>query len=60
MNNKKVTRLIYIVSAAVLALVILLYNLPQAENIPAFVKHLPKLHASINGTCFVLQLGFVV
>jgi putative membrane protein len=56
MDNKKITRLIYIVSAAVLGLVVLLYNLPQAENIPAFVKYLPKLHASINATCFVLLL----
>jgi len=56
MDKKKVTRLIYIVSTAVLALVVLLYNLPQAENIPAFAKHLPKLHACINATCFVLLL----
>jgi putative membrane protein len=56
MDNKKVTRLIYIVSTAVFALVVILYNLPQAENIPAFAKHLPKLHACINATCFVLLL----
>ena len=56
MDNKKITRLIYIISTAVIGLVVLLYNLPQAENIPEFVKHLPKLHASINATCFVLLL----
>ncbi|MDG1396126.1 MAG: DUF420 domain-containing protein [Flavobacteriales bacterium] len=56
MNNKKATRIIYGTSAAVLGLVVLLYNLPQAQNIPEFVKHLPKLHASINATCFVLLL----
>ena len=56
MNNKKASVLIYSISAAVLGLVILLYNLPQAQNIPAFVKHLPKLHASVNATCFVLLL----
>jgi len=56
MNNKKVTRLIYIVSTAVLALVVLLYNLPQAKNIPAFAKYLPQLHACINATCFILLL----
>jgi len=56
MDNTKATRLIYIISAAVLGLVILLYNLPQAETIPGFVKHLPKLHATINATCFVLLL----
>ncbi len=56
MNNKKVTCIIYIISAAILVLIVLLYNLPQAENIPAFVKHLPKLHASINGICFILLL----
>ena len=56
MDNKKATRLIYIVSAAVLGLVVLLYNLPQAEYIPQFVKYLPKLHASINATCFILLI----
>ena len=56
MDNTKATRLIYIISAAVLGLVVLLYNLPQAETIPEFVKHLPKLHATINATCFVLLL----
>lgn len=56
MDNKKATRLIYIVSVAVLGLVVLLYNLPQAEYIPQFVKYLPKLHASINATCFILLI----
>lgn len=56
MDNTKATRLIYIASVAVFALVVLLYNLPQAEHIPEFAKYLPTLNACINATCFVLLL----
>lgn len=57
MDNKKASKIIYIASIAVFALVVILYNLPQAEHIPSFAKYLPTLNASINAICFVLLLA---
>lgn len=54
MNDKAILRLIYVVSFVVFALVVILFNLPRAENIPAFVKQLPKINAFINAICFTL------
>ncbi|HVA97718.1 MAG TPA: DUF420 domain-containing protein [Bacteroidia bacterium] len=56
MTDKKILRLIYIVSAIVFVLVAVLFTLPKANHIPDWVKILPKLNASLNGTCFVLLL----
>lgn len=56
MSDKAILRLIYIVSAVVFALVVVLFNLPKADHIPAFVKYLPKLNAFINGTCAALLI----
>ncbi|MBN8703387.1 MAG: DUF420 domain-containing protein [Bacteroidetes bacterium] len=56
MNDKKALRLIYIVSVAVFALVVILFNMPKAEAMPEFVKILPMLNAFINGTCAILLL----
>jgi len=56
MENNKVSKLIYIISFVVFALVVLLYNLPQADHLPTFITYLPKLNATLNGTCFILLL----
>jgi putative membrane protein len=53
-NEKKILRGIYILSAVVFLLVLILGMLPRAESIPPFVKYLPKLNALINGTCSIL------
>ncbi len=58
MSEKAIFRLVMIVTAAVLALVVIL-NLkiiPRPLETPAFVYHLPLLHALINGTCSVLLI----
>lgn len=47
---------IFILSAIVLVLVIILGMLPQAKNIPSFVPFLPKLNALINATCSILLM----
>ncbi len=48
---------IYIFSAIVYALVIILHELPGAESAPAFTSFQPLLHASLNGTCFILLIA---
>jgi putative membrane protein len=54
MTDKGVLRLIYVISALVFITVVVLFNLPKADNIPEFAKSLPLLNAFINGTCSVL------
>ncbi len=62
MSDRNILRLIYIVSAVVFALIVILFNLPKADTIPLFVTYLPKLNAVLNGSCFFilcLSLYFV-
>lgn len=56
MNNKRIFRFIIALSIIVFGVVVVLYNLPKAETVPAFVPYLPKLNAFINATCTVLLL----
>lgn len=56
MNEKTAQRLITVVSLVVLAAVAVIYRLPKAEHIPAFVAFLPKLNAMINSGCTALLL----
>lgn len=55
-SDKAILRSIYIVSALVFAIVVVLFNLPKAETVPGFVKYLPKLNAIINGICSLLLI----
>lgn len=57
-RDKIVFRIILALSIIVALLVVVLNEkiLPRPDSYPAFVNHLPKLHAIINGTCFVLLL----
>lgn len=59
MDEKRIYRLILIVSAAVFAAVLVLNQqiIPRPEPIPRFAYLLPKLNAVINGTCSVLLLA---
>lgn len=54
MNEKAILRAIYGLSAALLAAVVVIYNLPKADHIPAFVPYLPRLNALINTACTIL------
>jgi len=54
--HKFYLRLIYVISAVVFLLVLLLSRLPKAESIPPFVKFLPVLNAVLNGITSVLLL----
>lgn len=54
MNERAVLRAIYTVSAVLVVAVAIIYNLPKAERIPAFVPWLPRLNAAINTVCTVL------
>lgn len=55
-NDKFYHRLIYIISAVVFLAVVVLGRLPRAESIPDWVKVLPALNATLNGTTTVLLL----
>ena len=55
-NGKTIMNLIWVVSAVVLGLVIVLFNLPKAKEVPGFVPYLPKLNAVLNFTCSVLLI----
>lgn len=58
MSEKAIFRLVMIVTIAVVALVVVLNMkiIPRPEATPAFVYHLPLLHAIINGTCSILLI----
>jgi putative membrane protein len=57
-NEKTVFRIILIVSILVTLLVVVLNEkiIPAPANYPSFINHLPKLHALLNGSCFVLLI----
>jgi len=54
--NKNVTRLIWIFTALVYGLVIVLHELPEANSKPNFITNLSLINAIINGTTFVLLI----
>ena len=54
MSEKYILRAIYSLSAILLAAVVVIYNLPKADHIPAFVAWLPRLNAAINTVCSAL------
>ncbi len=54
--NKKVIWFIWLFTATVFTLVIVLHELPKATTHPAFINHLSLINASINGTTFLLLL----
>jgi putative membrane protein len=56
MNEKAILRAIYGLSTVLLAAVVVIYNLPKADHIPAFVPCLPRLNALINSVCTILLL----
>src|SRR5690349_1389233 len=55
-SEKFYLRLIYLVSAIIFLLVMMLPQIPKPETVPSFVKYLPKLNAFLNGTCSILLL----
>lgn len=57
MNDKSVFRIIMVMSVVVFGLIVFLYTLPKAEDIPVWATKLPLLNACMNGTCFVLLLA---
>jgi putative membrane protein len=59
MHDKLALRLIGIVSLVVLLAVVVIYQLPKADHIPAFVPWLPRLNALINSTCTLLLLASI-
>lgn len=56
MNDKTLFRLIFGITLAVIAVVIILNIIPKPDTMPGFVTHLPALNATLNGTCSVLLI----
>ena len=54
MNEKSILRVIYAISAVLLAAVVVIYNLPKADHIPAFAPYLTRLNALLNTICSAL------
>lgn len=48
--------MIWILSAVVFLLVLILSQRPKAEHIPAWAAFLPKLNAILNGTCSIILI----
>ena len=57
MSDKAVFRAILALSVVVFFVVVVLYQLPKAESIPAWAQQLPSLNAFINATCSFLLIG---
>lgn len=53
MKESTALKTIYIISGAIFSVVLILFCLPKAETIPAFVPFLPKLNAVLNGSTFL-------
>ncbi len=59
-ENKKIKRGIWIFTAVVYALVLVMHEIPKAVDPPTFTKSLPLFHAILNGTCFVLLISSLI
>jgi putative membrane protein len=53
-KEKKILSAIYVISAVVFLLVLVLGMLPRADHTPQFIRFLPTLNAFLNGTCCLL------
>ena len=54
MSDKLVFRIILVLSVVVFGVVVVLYQLPKADNVPEWASLLPRLNAVINATCSIL------
>jgi putative membrane protein len=57
-KDKVVFRIILVLSIIITLLVVILNEriIPAPASYPGFIDHLPKLHALLNGSCFILLL----
>jgi len=59
-ESKTVVWAIWIFTAAVFALVVILHELPQAESMPSWMYGAPKFHALLNGSCALLLIASLI
>ena len=57
MTDKKFFTLSIIVSIIVCSVVVTLNIIPKPDYVPAFIRHLPLLNATINGICSILLIA---
>ena len=56
-EDKRVIWGIYLFTVVVYVLVIVLHEMPKAGYVPEFTAFQPLLHATINGSCFLLLIS---
>jgi len=56
-EDKRIVWAIWIFTAVVFGLVIVLHELPQADGMPEWMRSAPKFHAILNGSCALLLVG---
>jgi len=56
-EDKRVVWAIWIFSLIVFAVVVILHELPKAENMPSWMLQAPKFNAILNGSCGVLLIS---
>lgn len=59
-EDKRIVSGIYVFTAAVYALVIILHELPKAAFMPEWMQHLPMFHAFLNGSCTLFLIASLV
>ena len=59
-EDKRIIWGIWIFTAVVYALVIILHELPKAEGMPSWMESAPKFNALLNGTCAILLIASLV
>jgi len=57
LGDKRIIAGIWIFTVLVFVLVIILHELPQVENMPAWMAGAPGFHALLNGSCAILLLS---
>ncbi len=59
-EDKRIIWAIWVFTAVVFGLVIVLHELPQAESMPAWMSNAPLFHALLNGTCALLLIAALI
>lgn len=56
-SDRKIFIAIFIITAFVLSLIILLKGREQSEHLPEYIAALPLFNAILNGSCFIILIG---
>lgn len=59
-EDKRIIWAIWIFTAVVFGLVVILHELPKAEGMPDWMRNAPRFNAIINGTCAILLISSLI